>query len=335
MARPTAFDELFVHQLPALLPNVSMFHHHWRESYFFELHDPHAGASGDVVFFTMAHFPARQRMDSLQMGRVAGAQLLSVCERETGDDPHTTTVPGASVEVVRPWEEVTLFADPDQCEIGLDLTFRARTAPYGLRRGTMRAGHDVVWDQSHILQSGTYTGSYTVDGRSRDVDGWIGQRDHSWGIRDHGRCPLWLWFQIQLEDGFLGVWHWELANGAPIYTDGCWAATDGSEPVPVVRFEHDVRWLDAAGSPPVYGDHGESVAGLAGACSFTLADGRRLMVEAEGTFARPYEPYQRGGLNLMSVTVDDGRAGTAIYEVTGASHHRFFPDSTVDGVLPT
>ena len=40
------------------------------------------------------------------------------------------------------------------CEIGLDLTFRARTLPYGLRRGTMRAGDDVVWDQSHILQSG-------------------------------------------------------------------------------------------------------------------------------------------------------------------------------------
>ena len=65
-----------------------------------------------------------------------------------------------------------------------------------------------------------------------------------------------------------------------------------------------------------------------------LADGRRITVEAEGTFARPYEPFQRGGLNLMRVRTDDGRSGTAIYEVTGARHHRYFPDTVVSGRLP-
>ena len=66
-----------------------------------------------------------------------------------------------------------------------------------------------------MFQSGTYNGTYTVGGTTYEVDDWWGQRDHSWGIRDHGRCPLWMWFQVQLPDGFLGVWHWELANGAP------------------------------------------------------------------------------------------------------------------------
>ena len=127
--------------------------------------------------------------------------------------------------------------------------FRARTQPYGLRRGTMRAADELVWDQCHILQSGTYSGTYTADGDEHEVDGWIGQRDHSWGVRDHGRCPLWMWFQIQFDDGFLGVWHWELANGARIYTDGCLAGTDGSDPVPVVDFAHDVDWIGADGSP--------------------------------------------------------------------------------------
>jgi hypothetical protein len=243
-------------------------------------------------------------------------------------------VPGARVEVVRPFEELRLWADPAASPLGLDLTFTARTEPYGLRRGTMRAGDDMVWDQSHILQSGTYTGSYTVGGETRQVDGWTGQRDHSWGIRDHGRCPLWLWFQIQLEDGFLGVWHWEYENGAPVYTDGCWAGTDRSEPVPVVRFDHEVSWVAPGGGPAVYGEHGEEVAGLAGACRFVLADGRRIEVEASGSFARPYEPFQRGGLNLMTVRTGDGREGAAIYEVTGARHHHFFPATSVPGVLP-
>jgi hypothetical protein len=329
--QPTARDEELIHQVPLLLDRVDQHHPHWRESYFFDIHAPDSGGAageGDVVFFTMARYPARGHMDSLQMGRVGGEQLIGLHDREDDGDPHTTDMPGARVEIVDPWKEVRIWADPDASAVGVDLTFRARTLPYGLRRGTMRAGDDVVWDQSHILQSGVYTGTYTVGGTTHEVDGWIGQRDHSWGVRDHGRCPLWLWFQIQLDDGFLGVWHWELPNGATVYTDGCWAGTDGSDPVPVVGFHHDVAWT----AP--YGTHGEAVGGLSGTCRFDLAGGRSITVEAEGTFARPYEPFQRGGLNLMRVRTDDGRTGTAIYEVTGARHHHFFPDTEVSGTLP-
>ena len=88
-------------------------------------------------------------------------------------------------------------------------------------------------------------------------------------------------------------------------------------------------------APPAdYGEHGEAVAGLSGTCEFVLEGGRRITVEADGTFARPYEPFHRGGLNLMRVRTDDGREGTAIYEVTGARHHHFFPTATVTGTLP-
>jgi len=326
-------DEHFVHQIPQMLPEVAIHHPHWRESYFYDIHDP--SGQGDAIFFTMATYPAEGRMDSLQMGRVDGAQRLGVQARDHGDDPHTPYAGAARVEIVRPMEEVRLIADPDVCEIGLDLTWRARTQPYGLRRGTMRAGADVVWDQCHLFQSGTYHGTYTVDGVERTVDGWIGQRDHSWGIRDHARCPLWIWWQIQLEDGFLGIWHWELSNGARIYTDGCWAGADGSDPVPAIDFRYDARWVGADGGDAEYGEHGDDVAGLEATCEIVLADGRRIAVEATGTFARPYEPFRRGGLNLMTVRTDDGREGTAIYEVTGARHHHFFPATTVEGVLPS
>ncbi len=334
MARPTAMDEQFVHQIPELLPDVAVRHPHWRESYFFDLHRP--DAAGDVVFFTMAHYPAREVMDSLQMGRVGGEQVIGLLQRPYDGDPHTTEVPGARVEVVQPWEEIRLWADPEQgAAIGLDVTFRARTQPYGLRRGTMRAGDDLVWDQSHILQSGVYSGTYTVGGTAHEVDGWIGQRDHSWGIRDHGRCPLWMWLQLQFDEGFLGVWHWELPNGARVYTDGCFAGADRSDPVPLVGFEHDLEWYGADGSAIGYGENGEKVVGLRGRCAFTLEGGRRFVVDAEGTFDRPYEPFHRGGLNQMRVRTDDGTSGSAIYEITGARHHRYFPETVVHGVLPS
>ncbi len=198
----------------------------------------------------------------------------------------------------------------------------------------MRAGHELIWDQSHMFQSGTYTGTYTVDGVTREVRDWWGQRDHSWGIRDHGRCPLWLWFQVQLPDGFFGVWHWELANGARVYTDGCWAPTDGGDPVPLVDFEHALEWIGADGRPVAYGEHGEAVAGVRGTARFVREGGTSTLVEAEGRFDRPYEPFHRGGLNQVAVRTDDGREGTAIFEITGSHHHRYFPETTPPGPLP-
>ena len=333
MTRPTAMDEYFIHQIPQLLPQVANHHLHWRESYFYDIHDP--SGLGDAIFFTMAHYPAQNRMDSLQMGRVDGEQLMGFAGRPYDGDPHTTEMPGARVEIVTPMQEVRLWADAESSPIGLDLTWRARTQPYGLRRGTMRAGDDLVWDQCHIFQSGTYHGTYTANGRVREVDGWVGQRDHSWGIRDHGRCPLWIWWQLQFEDGFMGVWHWELPNGARVYTDGCWAGTDGSEPVPLIDFRYEASWVDDDHSPVGYGEHGGDVHGLRASFDARFEDGRRLSVEGRGTFARPYEPYHRGGLNLMTVRSDDGREGTAIYEVTGARHHHFFPETVVEGTLPS
>ena len=332
MAALSPTDELFVHQIPLPLGEVVESSRWWRESYFFELHRP--DAAGDVVFMTMAHYPATATMDSLQMGRVEGRRILGRLERPDAGDPHTPRVHGASVEVIEPFELIKLSADPDIAAIGLDVTFRARTKPYGLRRGTLRAGDELVWDQSHILQSGIYEGTYSVDGRTFAVDGWVGQRDHSWGIRDHGRCPLWMWLQIQLDDGFLGVWHWELANGTQIFTDGCWAGSDRSDPVPIVDFRHDLTWTAGGAIPVRYGENGEAVAGLSGHCEFALEDGRVIAVEARGTFDRPYEPFHRGGLSQVRVRTGDGRSGSAIYEITGARHHKYFPDTVVERPLP-
>lgn len=327
----THLDELLAHQLPEPMANVGVYHPNWRESYFFIAHRP--DALGDVVILTMATFPQREVMDSIQMGCVGGTKVLGRQARPHEGDPHTSVVGGARVEIVKPYELIHLFADPDVCELGMDLTFTARTKPYGLRRGSMKAGHEVVWDQSHMLQSGVYNGTYTFQGRTYEVSDWWGQRDHSWGIRNHDRCPLWLWFQVQLDDGFLGVWHWEYANGARLFMDGCWVPVDG-DPVPAIDFRHDVHWVGADGAPVPYGKHGELVAGLRGTAMWTLAGGRTVTVEAEGNWDRPYEPHHRGGLNQMKVRTDDGRSGTAIFEVAGAHHWKMFPDTDYEGPLP-
>src|SRR5262249_7888168 len=212
-------DEYFVHQIPEPLPNVVTDHPHWRESLFFIAHPP--DGLGDVVILTLAHFPQRQVMDSLQLGRVGDHPTLAHHERPYDGDPHTMRVGPVAIDIVEPYTTVHLTVDDvPEAAAALDLTFTARTRAHGLRRGTMKARSELVWDQSHMIQSGTYNGTVKVAGTTHTIDNWWGQRDHSWGIRDHARCPLWMWLAVQFPEGMFAVWHWEYPNGAHVYTDG-------------------------------------------------------------------------------------------------------------------
>ena len=338
MARPTAMDELFVHQIPELLPDVV---------------DPQPALARELLL-RRPQPDRRRRRRVLHDGPLPGAGAHGLApdgpgrrragprrasSRPYDGDPHTTEVAAAPASrSSRPWEEIRLWADPAVAPIGLDLTFTRphpalRAAPgHHARRPTTSSGTSAT-----SSSRAPTTGTYTVGGDVHAVDGWIGQRDHSWGIRDHGRCPLWMWFQIQFDDGFLGVWHWELANGARVYTDGCWAGTDGGDPVPVVDFAHEIdlgRRRRRAGASTA--STATTSPGSPAPRAFTLADGRRDHRRGRG--------HLRPALRAVPPRrpqPDDRRApttaatGTAIYEVTGARHHRYFPDTTVDGSLPT
>jgi len=328
----TAADEFFVHQIPEPLPNVETHHDHWRESLFFELH-PREG-TGDAVILTLAHFPKSQEVDSLQLGRIGGEFIMARHVRPYDGDPHSMVVGPVRIEIVEPYKTVKLHVEPGpEVPVSLDLTFTARTREYGLRRGTMKAGHEIIWDQSHMIQAGDYSGSFTVGDEVHKVSDWWGQRDHSWGIRDHARCPLWMWLAIQLPDGMLGVWNWEYPNGARVYTDGCFCPADGSEPIPLIEFRHELNWIDLAGKPVSYERDGTDTHGLAGRVEVTLEGGTRIGVEGEGMRTASYGHYG-GGQHLLALRTDDGRTGNGIYEITGAHHHHFFPIPRAQNLPP-
>ena len=331
MAKFTALDERFAHQIPEPFPNVLHFHSDWRESLFFIMHEREK--PGDVLILTLAHFPSRHEMDSLQLGRVGDSPIMARHVRKVDGDQDDFRVGPITIDVIEPLKKIRLVAAASEATpVSFDVTFAARTAPYQLRRGTMKAKHEIIWDQSHMFQSGIYNGSYTHDGKTTQINNWWGQRDHSWGVRSHARCPLWMWMPIQLEEGMLSVWHWEYPNGARVYTDGCFAPADGGEPTPVIDFQHDLRWQDASGHDVSYEKFGDDVAGLAGTVNFTLQGGRKITVEANGRWAQRYSQLANradnvlgGGLSEMQVRTSDGAIGTAIFDITGQYHHRYFP----------
>jgi hypothetical protein len=312
-------DEAFVH-----LPNGVPAGPHWQESSYYVAHrtdDP-----GDVLILTVASHPSRSGFDCYQMGRIDGTLVFARFARRYGDDRLSTVVGPAEVEVIKPYQQVRLRVRDAGARVPfeLDLTWTARTCPYVLPPGRMWARGRLVWDQHHLFQSGWFDGSYTVDGQRRSVRRWWGQRDHSWGVRDHQNCPMWMWLAIQLEDGMLGVWCWEHPDGTRAFCAGCWAPAGPADPVPVTAFTHDLTWCGADGRPVGYGRDGALVTGLAGRVEFTLADGRMVGVRGEGTWNARYG-RRGGGQHHLAVVTDDGRRGTGIYEITGSDHHVFFP----------
>jgi hypothetical protein len=213
LPRFTALDERFAHQIPEPFPNTMIHHHWWRESLFFHLHPKEK--QGDVIILTLAHFPARGEMDARQLGRVGDSPIMAQHIRKVDGDQDDFKVGAVTITVEEPLKRVRLLvAETPAAPVSMDLTFTARTQPYGLRRGGMKAGHEVVWDQSHMFQSGRYDGHYKHNGVTYEVVDWIGQRDHSWGIRAHNRAPCWIWLAIQLPEGMLGIWHWEYPRRA-------------------------------------------------------------------------------------------------------------------------
>ena len=172
VARPTAMDEQFVHQIPELLPE----RRHATTRTGGRATSSSSTTRPATATSCSSRWPTTRRASTWTRCRWAGsaASRSSACTTGPYDgDPHTTEVPGARIEVVGRGRRSACWADPAVSRSASISPSPARTQPYGLRRGTMRAADDVVWDQCHILQSGTYTGTYTVggdDARGRRVD---------------------------------------------------------------------------------------------------------------------------------------------------------------------
>ena len=117
----------------------------------------------------------------------------------------------------------------------------------------------VTEHMARAQQLGAYRGWIEVAGRRREVSeaNWLGQRDHSWGIRaemrtDETNPPLtyypaffYCWTTAQFKDRGLHVFFKERAPGDKIYISGEEVRTLGAGSKESVRLDdvsHDIAW---------------------------------------------------------------------------------------------
>lgn len=146
-------------------------------------------------------------------------------------------------EVVEPMKTWHLTLGPNPTGLEFDVTWRARTpAWFGDVAVTNQGG--VPSSFEHLVQSGLYEGTVTIDGVTHDVTGWYGQRDRSRGVRNmSGGQGLHVWYQAQFPDRSVGFLYVEGRDHQPILLEGAVMHTNG-ELDDIVGVRHDLHFND-------------------------------------------------------------------------------------------
>ena len=98
----------------------------------------------------------------------------------------TSHVGPIAIEVLEPLQKLKLKVDAPDKGIRAEIVFEGRAFPIEEPRFIRRNGPRTFMDYTRLTQNGRYTGWIELDGKRESVDGFVGTRDRSWGIRPVG-----------------------------------------------------------------------------------------------------------------------------------------------------
>jgi hypothetical protein len=91
-----------------------------------------------------------------------------------------------ALEVLEPLRRLRLIVDAPAQGLAADIVFEGRAFPVEEPRFIRRHGPRAFMDYTRLTQNGRYAGWIERDGRRESVDGFMGTRDRSWGVRPVG-----------------------------------------------------------------------------------------------------------------------------------------------------
>jgi hypothetical protein len=118
-----------------------------------------------------------------------------------------------SIEVLVPLKSLKLIVEAPEHSVHAEIIFEGRAFPVEEPRFIRRHGPRAFMDYTRLTQNGRYRGWIELDGARRSVDGFVGTRDRSWGVRPVGArdsqevippAPMqfyWMWSPSNFEAG--------------------------------------------------------------------------------------------------------------------------------------
>jgi hypothetical protein len=232
-------DEYPIHQTPEPIA-FSGTDRNFYDRYFFNGYasDPDAV---DTDFFALAFgvYPHLNVADAHFSVVRAGKQHCIHASRLLAMERMDLHVGPIRIEIVEPLKCLRLII-AEQDGVSADLMFTGRAFPVEEPRFTRRIGPRTFMDYTRMTQNGRWTGWIEIDGIRQCIDGAVGTRDRSWGIRPIGlpdqqpNPPValpqffWLWSPLNFSHGSAFFHNNADGTGSSWNTRAVWC-DDGAE----------------------------------------------------------------------------------------------------------
>jgi len=254
----TPQDDLLGHQLPTTFDHVGTSDPAWMERLWYTGH-PQAG---DVIFdIGLGCHPNRNVMDAFAGITIGTQQLNFRCSRRLRPNPLETRIGPLKIEVLEGLRRHRLTLAENDSRLRFDLEFIATCQAHEEEPHFKRRSGRVTEHMARAQQLGRYQGWIEADGQRFDLNAapWLGQRDHSWGVRAEMRTDpshppltfyppfLFVWLTVQFPNRGLHVFVKERAPGEVIYLSGEQTFGFDQRPDPGQRLsavQHDIQWAD-------------------------------------------------------------------------------------------
>jgi hypothetical protein len=194
------------------------------------------GMEGDL-FFAAAFgvYPHLNIADAAFCIVDEGVQTSLHASKWLGMERMDLNVGPISIEVIEPLQKLKLTVDAPDRGLRAEIVFEGRAFPIEEPRFVRRNGPRTFMDYTRLTQNGRYTGWVERDGKRQSVDGFMGTRDRSWGIRPVGardgqdgappQAPqfFWIWSPSNFEAGSFFFHTNDDGEGEPWNRRAVWA----------------------------------------------------------------------------------------------------------------
>lgn len=215
----TPFDDYPIHQTPLPLAHPATGDPNHYDRFWFN------GYTEDYYFAAgMAVYPNRGIIDGAFSIVHDGLQRSVFASGRIPADRGETRIGPLTIDIEEPLRVTRVRCDAADLGIDADVTFTGRTVALEEPRQTLTAGTKTVMDSTRMTQWGNWSGRISADGRNIALDGVLGTKDRSWGVRPVGAptpaAPentlpqiFFLWAPINWDDCCTHFLCFERANG--------------------------------------------------------------------------------------------------------------------------
>lgn len=238
----TEWDEYLIHQTADTIDTGVNGDPHFMDRLYLGCHNPEGTlhlAAG------LGTYPNINIMDGYVVVRHNDVQHNLRLSRHLQGDRANTQLGPLSFKVIEPLKRWGVYLGDNDYGIRCSVEFEGRVSPYLCKKLLIPTPDGGTVAHGHYFQPGRYKGSITIDSQQFNVDGFIGARDRSWGIRRGGGgefLGVQFWIQARFSSFSFSLVYVDLWEGTVLWCDGAILNDDGSV-IPIAEMRHRIQFM--------------------------------------------------------------------------------------------